>query len=236
LSSVAPLWVNEASVAEDPDFHCCLRDDTVAATARQKGQLALVPTRGVALINRVRKTVVSRKIRAAVVGLTAALMATTAMAYDDAQLQQLLKTKICVGCNLGDANLSKANLWNANLSKANLVNADLSNADLKYANLRGTKLNNANLHGADLYSANLAGGTDLSGANLEYANLQGTKLSNANLHGANLHGANLNIADLWAADLRGADLSGANFSRADLSRVIWTDGRTCADGSIGECK
>ena len=54
--------------------------------------------------------------------------------------------------------------------------------------------------------ANLAGGADLSGASLKYANLLGAKLSNADLHGGN------------------------------LSRATWTDGRICADSSIGECK
>jgi uncharacterized protein YjbI with pentapeptide repeats len=45
--------------------------------------------------------------------------------------------------------------------------------------------------------------------------------SDANLSGANLSGALLS----------GAYLSGG----ADLSGAIWTDGRVCAEGSVGSC-
>ena len=77
---------------------------------------------------------------------------------------------------------------------------------------------------------------DLSGADLGGANLHGAKLSGVNLQGAKLNGTNLTIADLWEANLKGADLTGAILNKTDLSRAIWTDGRICADSSVGECK
>jgi hypothetical protein len=39
-----------------------------------------------------------------------------------------------------------------------------------------------------------------------------------------------------SVELQGADLNGALFVSADLDGAIWTDGRTCAAGSVGSCK
>lgn len=84
-------------------------------------------------------------------------------------LEQLIDTKSCYGCNLSDVNLSGENLKNADLEKANLSGANLEKADLKGANLKGAilvgaNLKAANLKNADLYKANLTG-ADLTGAN-----------------------------------------------------------------------
>ena len=84
-------------------------------------------------------------------------------------LEQLLDTKSCYGCDLSDANLSGKNLKNADLEKANLSGANLEKADLKGANLKGailvgTNLKKANLKNADLYKANLTR-ADLTDAN-----------------------------------------------------------------------
>ncbi len=92
---------------------------------------------------------------------------------------------------------------------------ELKDASLEYAVLSGANLLNA----------------DLSGAGLE-----GAVLIRANLTDAVLSGANLTYADLRDAVLTGADLSGANLTDADLTGATWTDGRKCAEGSIGECK
>lgn len=84
-------------------------------------------------------------------------------------LEQLLDTKSCYGCDLSDVNLSGKNLKNADLEKANLSGANLEDADLKGANLKGAilvgaNLKNANLKNADLYKANLTN-ADLTDAN-----------------------------------------------------------------------
>ena len=50
-------------------------------------------------------------------------------------------------------------------------------------------------------------------------------LSDANLFRADLSGANLFGVNLFATNLSGANLTGAT----------WTDGRICAEGSIGQC-
>src|SRR5208283_3216233 len=74
---------------------------------------------------------------------------------------------------------------------------------------------------AALKATNNCSRCDLSGANLQGANLKGVNLSWTNMTGANLYGANL---------------TGANLYEAVLSGSIWTDGITCKQGSVGQCK
>lgn len=97
-------------------------------------------------------------------------------------LEQLLDTKRCYGCDLSDANLSGENLKNADLEKANLSGANLEKADLKGANLKGAilagaSLKKANLKNADLYKANL------TGADLTDANQKGVSFDDALVEG-----------------------------------------------------
>ncbi len=61
--------------------------------------------------------------------------------------------------------------------------------------------------------------------------LQGADLSGANLQHANLKYANLMRANLLQASLKGADLTGVQ-----LGHAVWTDGRVCAEGSVGVCR
>lgn len=93
-------------------------------------------------------------------------------------------------------------------------------------------------------------GVDLDGSDLSYASfartdLSGSRLSRAKLTGANFTGSDLGNADLRASDLSNADLRGANLLLANLSgavldhamldQAIWSDGRVCAAGSVGQC-
>ncbi|GBE11594.1 serine/threonine-protein kinase B [bacterium BMS3Bbin12] len=111
-----------------------------------------------------------------------------------------------------------------------LSKADLSRADLRSVDLRGADLAGARLVGADL-SYGSFGIADLAGADLTGARLVGTGLS-----GADLRGADLSRSDLSYANLRGARLAGARLTGANLNQAIWTDGRICAQGSVGECR
>ena len=109
-----------------------------------------------------------------------------------------------------------------------------SGCDKRGAALAGAMLRNARLEQARLEGARLAG------AVLEYASASG-----ANLRNADLRGAKLTAVDFSGADLSGADLSGANLryavirdTRLDgtrLDQAVWSDGRTCAAGSVGTC-
>lgn len=101
------------------------------------------------------------------------------------------------------------------------------------------RLDGANLQGANLSYSTIQLG-NLKGANLMLANLEGAHLHAANLQESNLTMANLSKANLLDASLKGANLRGANMQgaiiiKADFSGATWTDGRVCAEGSIGEC-
>jgi uncharacterized protein YjbI with pentapeptide repeats len=117
----------------------------------------------------------------------------------------------------------------------NLEGVDMSNASMTTMRLDKANLRRANLSGAILQLSNLKG-ADLTLANLERAHLHAV-----NLRGANLMLANLTKASLLDADLRGANLTGANLTdailiKARFGNAIWTDGRVCAEGSVGECR
>ncbi|MGB7442748.1 MAG: pentapeptide repeat-containing protein [Coleofasciculaceae cyanobacterium] len=124
---------------------------------------------------------------------TAILLTTTsisnpAQAENLQDVQQLLSSKECEGCDLKDAGLFLANLVGAklsgaDLSRANLSRANLAGADLSGANLSGTSLNGANLTGANLSGANLTG-ADLRDAFLVNAQLFGVSLSSTYVQGA----------------------------------------------------
>ena len=103
---------------------------------------------------------------------------------NQAEVDKLLKTGDCPGCDL--------------------VGAELAHASLQRAHLNGANLQKANLAGADLRSAKLVR------ANLSEANLLGANLSRANLYhaifsGANLKGANLDMAIFMGATFDGAE-------------------------------
>ena len=112
-------------------------------------------------------------------------------------------------CAFDDAQLKGLRKSN-NCVKCDLTNAKLGNLDLSYADLSSANLSGADLSNSTFYSANL---------------------SKADLTGANLTGANL-----YDANLTGANLSKANLARANLYNAVWTNGKTCRKGSLGECK
>lgn len=94
------------------------------------------------------------------------------------QVQQLLQTNRCPGCDLSGANLSQAKLQGADLSGAilnatdlsgaNLRGADLSNASLIFAQLDNANLREANLRGAQISRDGLALVRSIRGATLPY--------------------------------------------------------------------
>lgn len=95
------------------------------------------------------------------------------------------------------------------------------------------------------YARVLKGEKDFVGAKLEEANFKGMNLSGADFRGADLEKANFENAnltrvnfknaDLEEVNLKGAKITGAIFSGAELEYAKWTDGRTCAEGSLGGC-
>jgi len=119
---------------------------------------------------------------------------------------------------------SQADFNRVSKGDKNLINAKLEKADLQSVDLSCANLQNAELDKANLQNVNLA-----------KANLQNAELEGANLQNADLTKANLQNADLEGANLKGAKINGANFKGAELGYVVWTDGRVCAEDSVGSC-
>lgn len=90
-------------------------------------------------------------------------------------LEQLIKTRSCRGCDL-----TRLDLTRLDLSGVDLEGADLSLTKLSLTNMSGANLKNSKLTGAVL------GGTDLDGADLRGADLKETSLNNAYLGGARI--------------------------------------------------
>ena len=81
---------------------------------------------GVTLVNMREVSAMALRVAQAISAIAViGACASMAMAHDEMQLQQLLNTKECAGCDLTNADLAKANLGSANLSHANVVNANL---------------------------------------------------------------------------------------------------------------
>jgi uncharacterized protein YjbI with pentapeptide repeats len=121
-------------------------------------------------------------------------------------------------------------LRNAKLAGKDLHQGSYDTARLDEADLSGANLSDSSMQIANLTKANL------SNANLERVHLHAANLSGANLAGANLTRANLNKAVAVGANFKGANLAGTIINGADFSAATWTDGRVCAQGSIGACK
>lgn len=133
-----------------------------------------------------------------------------ASGYVERAVDQLLRTKQCVRCDLRNADLRGKSLNRAKLTGAYLVGARLGGASLVRANLNGVHMAGADLAGANLERVNFAG-ADLSRVNLTRARLQGARLSRARLSGASLADANLRQARLEGAQLQGTNLRGAKW-------------------------
>ncbi|PTN33015.1 hypothetical protein C6366_15345 [Desulfonatronum sp. SC1] len=184
----------------------------------------------------------SRKIWAitAMAALGCLLTIGAAGAYDQDDLDKLLQTNECRKCDLSGVRLNGADLSRADLTGVDLTGAMMTGVVLWKAAMGGAKLSGATLVAADLAEANL-NGANLSGAYMSKAYLDKTNFVTANLSGTDLYGAELYKTNLSGANLSGADLFRAfmhsiNLSGAILSGAKWTNGKICAEGSIGECK
>jgi Pentapeptide repeats (8 copies) len=127
-----------------------------------------------------------------------------ALAAAPKDLQQLLSTNNCPGCDLSGADLIGIDLTGAQLQGANLNAANLTGADLSAANLTEVSAVGANFMGANLQRSVLVK------TSLVYANLAKTQMNDATLQFTDLQVANLTEADLNGAKITGSDFVGAN--------------------------
>jgi uncharacterized protein YjbI with pentapeptide repeats len=121
---------------------------------------------------------------------TLVMTASSAVAANPEQVQELITTGQCPGCDLAGADL---------------IGAHLIGADLRNANLTGANLSHANLEGADL-----------TGANLTRANLTKTYLTNASMAKATLSHADMTSAIAYNADISRAVLDNITIVNAEL--------------------
>lgn len=125
------------------------------------------------------------------------------------------------------------------LPNANWQNCVLQGSRLNAVDLSGAILRNTDLTGSQMQSAMLANVnadfTNMSLGKLANADFSLASLVGANLRGADLRNTNLQNANLSFANLTGANLDGANLQGAILHKAIWTDGITCAEGSVTVC-
>lgn len=135
-------------------------------------------------------------------------------------IDELLKTNSCLGCDLRNIDLTKVSLSGKNLSYS-----DLTGINLKGLNLSNTVLYKANLSNITLDSNTTISNTDFSNANLSGANLVGitvgdsnfsnsdfsnAKIENSDLSYGYFSGANFSNSTLIENDLTGSDLTGSN--------------------------
>lgn len=157
-------------------------------------------------------TQIKNKINCVVGGNCPAQQPVTPEVARQRMIQQFLKTKQCLGCDL-----SGLNFKGVDLSKAQLDGSNLSGSDFSGANLIGASLKRSNLKDADLSQSQLSGANlkkaDLSGADLHFADL-----SRADLSGAILTGVNLGTATLTGTSFRGATMPDAQEQTAAIAK------------------
>ena len=117
--------------------------------------------------------------------VAATMFASSAYAFDPADLQKMKDTGNCVQCDLKNSYLIGAGLITANIIDPFATGANLMDADLMGANLRSANLTGANLFGVSLRSANLTSadlnGADLETAEMRYARMKGVILCNTTM-------------------------------------------------------
>ncbi|MEE4135044.1 MAG: pentapeptide repeat-containing protein, partial [Desulforhopalus sp.] len=123
------------------------------------------------------KTVFSAGVLSLAILVGAAVEASAESVAARENLQKLINTRGCPGCDLADLNLTRLDL-----SATNLQGADLSRSRMHLTNLAGANLQKSDLRGAQFGGADL-GDADLRGADLRGANLDGAYLAGAQLDG-----------------------------------------------------
>ena len=93
-------------------------------------------------------------------------------------LENLLKKRQCLECDLTKVNLGFKDITRSILKKSNLTKAYLVSADLSGGNLSGATLTGAYMNGAILRDANLEG-ADFTAANLKNVDFSGAYLLHA---------------------------------------------------------
>ena len=153
----------------------------------------------------------------------------TAQALDEADLQRLIETGDCPGCDLEEADLRRLDLSGANLEGANLQEANFFYAILDGANLSGADLSSANLS----YVRALTLTIDSNGEILEFparfvgANLESALMNYSNFSGAEMMEANFHEAYIHKTQFIGSQLQHSNFDLTFVHDIELTGANLC---------
>jgi uncharacterized protein YjbI with pentapeptide repeats len=164
--------------------------------------------------------------------------------YDPGQLNQLLTTKKCAGCNLNDvtivgqdlsgADLTRARMWNSvligvNFSHGNFDNLELMNATVTGCNFSGGNFNRTVLNGSKFSLSDFSGAVceswsaknlDLLGCNLRGVRMNGGGGDECAWDGSDFTDASFSNLLLTIITMNNAKLTGATFSNVQSNRVI----------------
>ena len=122
-----------------------------------------------------------------------------------------------------------------NWSHCRMAGVQKLNQDFTAATMQSTDLSSANFYAANFTSADLSY-ADLGGAHLRLVDFTQANLKGASLRNVDVTEANFTQADLSYVDFTGATVDKADFTEAKLDSAIWTDGKKCQAGSVGQCR
>ncbi len=131
-------------------------------------------------------------------------------AFDQNDIDKLLKDEECIGCDFSNADLSGKDLSAFDMSKSNFTGANLSNSNLFMADVQSCDFRNANLENTIFWKANLS-----------FSNFVNTKAKGINLKGVNLESATIDNSDFsysisWKAHFIDTIIKNTDFSYSQL--------------------
>lgn len=169
-------------------------------------------------------------------------------------IETLLRTRACSGCNLTAANLSNASLNGVRLDEADVTMALFSGSDLSCINpniggTNCTRFDNAIAAAADFgcvdpndaatcvdLSNAVFSETNLKNANLSGADLTDTFFNGSDMTGANLQGAWLTSTTFGFANLTDANLTFVGLQNTEFFSATWCDGTcVCDNNTLNAC-
>lgn len=122
-----------------------------------------------------------------IIAAAAIACGTTAAAQDN--LQTLLDTRVCIGCDLQGVGLMDEALVSADMSGSTLTDVDFAGANLFLTVFDGATLDGVSFRNANLRSATFA-----------QATLRNVDFTGADMTGARLNGAEMDLGALDAAN------------------------------------
>lgn len=144
------------------------------------------------------------------------------VSFDTTEYFTLLKTRVCIGCNLSGADLHGGDLRNitvdfSDLSFANMSRTNFANSSFKYANLSFTSTSYSNFKFGQFASANL------KSSNMSHASIINADFTNANLSGIVLDSADCSHSDFTNSVVTQSLMNRTNFTSGNMFQTIMSN-------------